>query len=91
MSNTEAEIRAKFHELRPLSFVHQDGFTCFRQMTIESSGLDPEAAENWVMENGGHLKHVRVPQPPEPGQHIPVPDSEPCYFVPNALLDPELN
>jgi hypothetical protein len=86
MPESDEHIRAVFHELRPLSFVHTEGFTCFRQMTIETSGLDPEAAEAWVTDNGGYLKHVRVPTPPEPGRHIPVPDNEPCYFVPNALL-----
>jgi len=87
MPNTDEEIIAKLHELKPLSFVHTQGFTCYSQMTLESSGLDPESTENWVLANGGHLKHVIVPEPENVGRRMQEPDSEPCYFVPDELLD----
>lgn len=86
MPNTEEEIRATLHRLKPLSFVHTEGFTCFTQMSLETSGLEPEAAEDWILANGGHLKHVIVPSIDNVGRGIPEPDSEPCYFVPDALL-----
>ncbi|MBJ7354084.1 MAG: hypothetical protein JHC98_04600 [Thermoleophilaceae bacterium] len=86
MPNTEEQIIAKLHELKPLSFVHTDGFTCFTQMTLETSGLEPEAAEDWILANGGHLKHVRVPSVDNVGLKVPQPDMEPCYFVPDSLL-----
>jgi hypothetical protein len=86
MPNSPEEIIATLHKLRPLSFVHTDGFTCFTQLNLESSGLEPEAAEDWILANGGHLKHVIVPARENAGHRIPQPDSEPCYFVPDALL-----
>lgn len=86
MPNTDAEIIAKLHELRPLSFEHTAGFTCYRQFTLETSGLDPEGLEDWILANGGELRHVRVPDPENVGRGIPEPDSEPVYFVPDELL-----
>ncbi len=87
MPNSEEEIIATLKRLKPLSFVHTEGFTCFTQMTVESSGLDPEAAEDWITGHGGHIKHVVVPAIENVGRRIPEPDSEPCYFVPDDLLD----
>ena len=88
MAHTDEEILKTFRGLMPHTFIHTDGFTCFPQMTIEFQGIDPESAENWVLANGGHLKHVRIPEHierPTTGQ-ITAPDMEPCYFVPDALL-----
>lgn len=87
MPVTDEEMIATLHRLRQLSFEHTEGFTCFTQMAIESSGLDPEGAEQWLLANGGHLKHVVVPEPGNEGRRMQQPDSEPCYFVPNSLLD----
>ena len=86
MPNSQEEIIATLHRLAPLSFVHTEGFTCYTQMSLETSGLEPEAAEDWILANGGHLKHVVVPRPENVGRGIPEPDSEPCYFVPDELL-----
>ena len=86
MAITDEKMVAVLHSLRPLSFVHTDGFTCFTQMTIETSGVDPEDAENWVMSHGGHLKHVRVPEIVNQGRKLQQPDMEPCYFVPDSVL-----
>jgi hypothetical protein len=86
MAISDETMIATLHRLRPLSFVHTDGFICFTQMTIETSGLDPEDAEQWVLANGGHLKHVRVPEVVNQGRKLQQPDMEPCYFVPDALL-----
>lgn len=84
--STPEEIIKKLRELNDVSFVHTDGFTCFTQYDIESSGLDPEATERWIADNGGHLKHVRIPEH-LPGRKIgDPPDNAPCYFVPTALL-----
>lgn len=86
MPITDEQMLETLHKLKPLSFVHTEGFTCFTQMAIETSGLDPEAAEQWLLDNGGHLKHVRVPEPGNEGRKMQQPDSEPCYFVPDGLL-----
>jgi hypothetical protein len=56
-------------------------------MTIETSGVDPEEAEQWVMSHGGHLKHIRVPEVGNAGLKLQQPDMAPCYFVPDDLLD----
>jgi hypothetical protein len=86
MAVTDEKMREVLDHLAPLSFVHTEGFTCFTQMEIETSGLDPEAAEEWVLANGGHLKHVRVPERENVGRKLQQPDMEPCYFVPDELL-----
>lgn len=88
MSSTDEYVLKTFRELKPHSFIHTDGFTCFPQMTIEFHGIDPETAENWVIANGGHLKHVRIPEHIEDNDHRRMrgPDMEPCYFVPDAVI-----
>jgi UPF0288 family protein (methanogenesis marker protein 3) len=86
MPLTDEQVLSTLHRLKDLSWVHEDGFICFTQMTIETSGLDPEAAEQWLLANGGHLKHVRVPSIVNQGRKLQQPDMEPCYFVPDALL-----
>jgi hypothetical protein len=86
MSNTPEEIIARLRELQPVNVEGADGFTCFRQMTIETSGLEPDTTEDWLLANGGHLKHVRIPDPDNIGRRIPNPDSEPVYFIPDSLL-----
>lgn len=86
MPSTPEEIAARLKALKPLGFVHTEGFTCLTQMTVETSGLDPEDAERWILDNGGHMKHVRVPDPDNVGRGIPQPDMQPCYFVPDSVL-----
>lgn len=86
MSEVDDQVIAKLKALHHESFEHTEGFTCFRQFTLETSGLDPELLENWIAEHGGHLKHIRIPADENIGRSIPQPDSEPVYFVPSELL-----
>jgi hypothetical protein len=88
MPSTDQYILKTFRELRPHSFIHTEGFTCFPQITVEFHGIDPESAENWVLANGGHLKHVKIPPHVDrlDERRMTQPDMEPCYFVPDAVL-----
>jgi len=85
--STDEQILQRLRELDQVTSEPAEGFTCFKQFTIESSGLDPEQAERWIKDNGGYLKHIRI------SEHIPgreinnPPDNAPCYFVPSSLFD----
>jgi len=88
MSTTDDYVLKSFRELRPHSFSDTNGFTCFPQIEVEFHGIDPETAENWVRANGGHLKHVKIPQHVDrlDTRRMTQPDMEPCYFVPDSVL-----
>lgn len=84
--STEAEIRAKLRAMEELSFEHEDGYKCLTQFAVESSGLNPEDAERWIEENGGHLKHIRIPEHIAGRDFGDPPDSAPCYFIPLSVF-----
>jgi hypothetical protein len=87
MSATPEEIKQALRGLADVSFEHEDGYRCFKQFDVESTGLDPETTEQWILDNGGHLKHVRIPEHIAGHEFRDAPDSAPCYMVPLALLD----
>lgn len=84
--STDQEIITRLRELHELSFVHTEGFKCFKQFEIESSGLEPEATERWITDNGGYLKHIDIPEHIRGREIGDPPRSAPCYFIPDALL-----
>ncbi|MFT4049276.1 MAG: hypothetical protein QM648_05485 [Solirubrobacterales bacterium] len=86
MTESTDAIAARLRELPALPVDGHDGFLCLTQMSVETSGLDPEAAEQWILDNGGHMKHFRVADPDNVGRGIPEPDMQPCYLVPADAL-----